>query len=120
MSDATRTAVPAAAGLGLGAVLATLLQGSPELVQQVAAWGPAIVVLAGGGWFMARLAPPFVAAQQQIALSLQGLTAAIQERFRQEDDVRMAVRALAGKVDDVLEEVRLHRRGAESAERGKP
>ena len=51
-------------------------------------------------------APPFVGAQREIATSLTDLTAAIRERFRQEDDVRMAVRALAAKLDDLMEEVR--------------
>ena len=99
-------ALPAAAGIGIGALLMALLEGYPAVVPQVVAWGPTTLVLVGLGWFTARLAPPFVGAQLEIARSMTDLTAAVRERFRQEDDVRMAVRALAAKLDDVLEEVR--------------
>ena len=102
----------------MGALLMAVLQDYPGVLPQVLAWGPTTLVLAGMFWLAAHLGPPFLRSQQDIAQHLGRLSSSIEERFRQEDDVRMAVRALAAKVDDVLAEIRhLNHRDAEGAEK---
>jgi hypothetical protein len=99
-------AVGLGAGVGIGALITSVVQGNPEIVRQVANWGPAIVIVAGVFLLADRHARPLidaavnaVAAQREQAAAMGQLSASLQERFRQDDDVRMATRTLTGEVE---------------------
>jgi hypothetical protein len=104
-NGASRGTMPAAvAGAGIGAVVAALVQGNPTIVAHLADWALSLVILGGLGWFMASFGPPFLRSQQEMASGMAEMNSTIRQRFAQEDDVRMAVRALAAKFDDVIRE----------------
>jgi hypothetical protein len=94
-----RSAAPAAAGLGIGAAIMALLQGSPQVVTEIVRWGPALLVIALGAILLDRHAGPAIGAIRDMAGSQGRLAGTIEERFRAEDDVRMACRALTGQVE---------------------
>lgn len=98
-------------GAGIGAVLITLVEGHPELIGKIAAgWGPAMLMLAGVisalFWLAYKFLPLIIHAQVQQAVAMQQLADTITTKTKEEDDVRMAVRTLAGKVDDIAEFIR--------------
>lgn len=99
VSGTVKSVAGVGAGVGLGAVLASLVQGNPALVSQIANWGPALLIMAGMFWLADRHAPQFISAQRDQASAMRGLSDAIQERFHAEDDVRLAVRALSGQIE---------------------
>jgi hypothetical protein len=110
-----RSAAPAAAGLGIGAAIMALLQGSPQVVTEIVRWGPALLVIALGAILLDRHAGPAIGAIRDVAGSQGRLAAVIEDRFRAEDDVRAACRALSGQVERLGEhivEIRAHVCGA--------
>jgi len=100
-----RSAAPAAAGLGIGAAIMALLQGSPQVVTEIVRWGPALLVIALGAILLDRHAGPAIGAIRDVAGSQGRLAAVIEDRFRAEDDVRAACRALSGQVERLSEHV---------------
>lgn len=108
----TSHAITAVGGAGIGAVLITLLEGHPEVIGKIAAgWAPAMLMLGGvigALFFLAyKFLPLIISAQVQQAASMQSLADSISRKVSEEDDVRMAVRTLAGKVDNIAEAIQV-------------
>lgn len=105
MAEETKTGVVVKAaagvggGVGIGVLLSNLVQGNPQILAQVLGWGPTVLVLGALVWLADRHAPPFIAASREQATALARLGASLEERFRQDDDVRMATRTLSGQIE---------------------
>jgi len=111
-APAPRSAAPTAAigggivGASLGAVVISLVQGNPAIITRLLDYSLSVLTLGGLFVAIAYIGPPFIAAQREsaksqshLAESMGALSASIQERFRQEDDVRAACRALSGQIE---------------------
>jgi len=111
-APALRSAAPTAAigggivGASLGAVVISLVQGNPAIITRLLDYSLSVLTLGGLFVAVAYIGPPFIAAQREsaksqshLAESIGAMSASIQERFRQEDDVRSVCRALTGVVE---------------------
>lgn len=86
-------------GVGLGVILMTLLDGRPELVQQIVGWGPGIAMVGAFVWMAQKFVPPLLATQQEMTGNIGQLAGAIQANLCRDDDVREAVCSIAAKLD---------------------
>lgn len=100
--------VATAGGVGIGVLLATVFQGHPEMLTEMArSWGPGMILAAGVifglGFLMDRHLPPAIGAMRDQAAAMTGLSDSIQRRFLEEDDVRMATRTLSSQVEKLAD-----------------
>ncbi|SRR5579883_2267638 len=94
-----------AGGIGIGTLLSTVLHSRPDIVPVVVSWGPGIVVLAIGAFFVQSLATPFIQSQAAIAQNMGDLAGAIRQSLNRDDDVREAVRTLTAHMEKQHEAV---------------
>lgn len=105
-SGAQGAVLTGAAGLGLGALLMSILQDQPQVISQIIGWGPGIMILAGGVYFGAPFAKSLLESHQTMTRNVGDLAVAIRENLSRDDDVRMAVRHMAAEVSEVHKLVR--------------
>jgi hypothetical protein len=115
MADATaksvngmvKSAAPAAAGLGIGAAIMALLQGSPQVVTEIVRWGPALLVIALAAILLDRHAGPAIGALQKSAENIGGLAIAVRatqeerhELLAERKEVIMALGVIAQTAEE--------------------
>lgn len=102
-----KSAAPAAAGLGIGAAIMALLQGSPQVVTEIVRWGPALLVIALGAILLDRHAGPAIGALQKSAENIGGLAIAVRatqeerhELLAERKEVIMALGVIAQTAEE--------------------
>jgi len=102
-----KSAAPAAAGLGIGAAIMALLQGSPQVVTEIVRWGPALLVIALAAILLDRHAGPAIGALQKSAENIGGLAIAVRatqeerhELLAERKEVIMALGVIAQTAEE--------------------